>query len=51
MNNICSCVDLLLVWKVYLETDDIAVLDFTLSEGTLNLHEFNHARLDFLQRI
>ena len=41
---------LLLLVHVYLETDDIAILNLTLSEGQLGLHELNHARFDFLNQ-
>jgi hypothetical protein len=33
-----------------LEADDIAVLDFTLSEGALDFHKLNHPRFDFLHK-
>ena len=43
--------DLLLLCHVNLEADNIAVLDLTLRESELRLHELNHARFDFLQLI
>ena len=41
---------LLLLIHVNLETDDVAILNLTLSEGQLGLHELNHARFDFLNQ-
>lgn len=40
--------NLLLLRNIHLEADDVAILDLTLSEGELGLHELNHARFDFL---
>ena len=37
-----------LVGDVNLEAYDISVLDFTLGEGVLWLHQLNHAGFDFL---
>ena len=41
---------LLLLVHVDLEADNITILDLTLSEGQLGLHELNHARFDFLSQ-
>ena len=38
----------LLIRDINLEADDVSILDFTLGEGVLWLHEFDHARFDFL---
>lgn len=40
--------DSLLLWKVDLETDDIAILNLTLTKWKFGLHELNHAWFDFL---
>jgi len=34
-----------------LETDDISILNLTLSKSVLLLHELDHARFDFLQKL
>ena len=40
--------DSLLFVDIDLEADDVTILDFTLSERELRLHQLNHPRLDFL---
>ena len=37
-----------LIGNINLEADDVSVLDFTLGEGVLRLHELDHTRFDFL---
>lgn len=39
----------LLLGYIYLEADDITILNLALGKSLLRLHELNHARLDFLQ--
>lgn len=38
----------LLLGMLDLETNDISILNLTLSKSELLFHELNHARLDFL---
>lgn len=42
---------LLLLVNINLEANNVSVLDFTLRESQLGLHELNHAGFDFLQNV
>ena len=41
---------LLLLIHVYLEADDVTILDLTLRKRQLGLHELDHARFNFLDK-
>lgn len=42
---------LLFLGQINLKTNNVAILNFTLTERTFRLHQFNHSRFDFLEKL